>query len=211
MTIDDIIAIAQRVHDAERMHFGASSTRQQRNEHWARIIGIVHHGHPAYNPTPDARWCLKDPDGDGARPQSDDVVVFAPTREFWDCIPGAGADGYRFQATYEGPLPMEQFVYAPPRPADSGVVLPPPTPEPPPPAACGFQPSPDVRPDLQALQSRIDILTATVDTLTASNEALRGVVADLVVAVGNLKGPGDITFPVYKSSGFVKVVLHPQP
>ena len=114
VTIDDIIALAERVHDAEGMNFGASSTRAQRNEQWARIIGIVHHGHPGYNPAPDRRWHIKSA-GPG-RPQSDDVVVLMPSREYWDCIPGSGTNGYRFHATHDGVLGAEQYVFPPPVP-----------------------------------------------------------------------------------------------
>lgn len=119
----DIVALAQRVHDAERMNFGASSSRDQRNEQWERIIGIVAHGHPVYNPTPDPRWHIKR--ASASRPPSDDVAVLMPSREFWDFIPGAGADGYSFRATYDGVLPSDQIVYAPKRPADAGAVPPP--------------------------------------------------------------------------------------
>lgn len=118
MSIDDVIAIVRRVHDAERVNLGAGSTRDSRNAFWARAIGIVHHGHPVYNPTPDPQWCIKD--GGNGRPQSDDVVVSMPSRQFWDCIGGSGADGYSFRAAGPEILPPEQNVYAPPVPAGSG-------------------------------------------------------------------------------------------
>lgn len=125
MDINQFVELAERVHNAERMNFGSSSTRESRNRDWARIVGIAHHGHPSYNPTPDPQWHLKN--GGGGRPQSDDVVVSLPSRKFWDCIPSAGADGYRFQASGHGDeaLPSVQEVYAPPVPDGGGAVQPP--------------------------------------------------------------------------------------
>lgn len=125
MTIEDLVELAKRVHAAERMDFGANSSRDQRNAHWARIVGIAHWGHKDYNPTPDPQWHIKD--GGGGRPQSDDVAVSMPTRDFWDCIGGAGAVGYTFRPNYDGFLPPEQNVYPPPKP-NGGDELPPPPP-----------------------------------------------------------------------------------
>jgi hypothetical protein len=134
MEIDDIVALAERVHDSEGIWLGASSTREYRNAFWARVIGIVHHGHPSYNAHPDPRWHIKS--AGGGRPQSDDVVVLMPSREYWDCIPSAGADNYEFRATYHGVLDAGQDVYAPGVPSGGGPTPapPPPTPTPPPPA-----------------------------------------------------------------------------
>lgn len=116
VAIDDVSRIAQAIHDAEGVNIGAGSTREYRNDFWARVVGAVHWGLPPYNGTPDPSWCLKD--GGGGRPQSDDVIVKCATREFWDCIPGAGANGYRFSCSKDPhPLPGNQNVYAPPRPA----------------------------------------------------------------------------------------------
>jgi hypothetical protein len=63
-----------------------------------------------------------------------------PSREFWDCIGGAGAAGYTFRPNHDGVLPPAQNVYAPPKPAGwTGVAATPPRsgsasiPEPPPP------------------------------------------------------------------------------
>lgn len=125
MDINQFVELAERVHNAERMNFGSSSTREERNRQWARIVGIAHHGHKSYNPTPDPQWHLKN--GGGGRPQSDDVVVSLPSRKFWDCIPSAGADGYRFQASGHGDeaLPAVQEVYPPPVPDGGGAVQPP--------------------------------------------------------------------------------------
>lgn len=109
---DDVTAIAKRVHDAERWNLGAASTRDQRIEFWVRVVGIVHHGHPNFNPAGgDPSWCIKD--AGGGRPISDDVAVKCATREFWDFIGGAGADGYSFRANFDGLLPPEQNVYPP--------------------------------------------------------------------------------------------------
>jgi len=125
MTIHELVDIAKRVHDAEGVNIGSSSTREYRNRFWARVVGIAYHGHPVYNATPDKQWHLKD--GGNGRPQSDDVAVSMPSRHFWDCIPNAGADGYRFEASGDhGPLPPEQNVYPPPvSDGGGGVVAPP--------------------------------------------------------------------------------------
>ena len=130
MTIHEVVALAKRVHDAEGVTLGPASTRETRNAFWARAIGIVHHGHPTYNPIPDKQWHIKRAAG---RPQSDDVVVSLPSRQYWDCIPGAGQDGYRFEAQGPEILPMDQDVYAPPIPSGStgtggGTTPPPPKP-----------------------------------------------------------------------------------
>ena len=124
MTINELVQMAERIHDAERVNLGASSSREQRNAFWARVVGCAYWGHPAYNPTPDRQWHLKD--GGGGRPQSDDVVVSLPSRNYWDCIPNAGVDGYRFEAaSHTDTLPQIQNVYAPPKPAGgSGTVAP---------------------------------------------------------------------------------------
>jgi hypothetical protein len=119
--IHQVVAMARHVHDAEGMNFGASSTRDQRNAHWARIIGIVHHGHAVYNATPDPQWHLKR--ASPTRPPSDDVAVSMPSRHFWDCITSSGSNAYRFEPSGDhGPLPSDQIVFAPPVPADGGGV-----------------------------------------------------------------------------------------
>ncbi|MFN0314775.1 MAG: hypothetical protein ACKVQA_07045 [Burkholderiales bacterium] len=123
MTITELVAMAERIHDAEGVNLGASSSREQRNAFWARAVGCAHHGHPVYNLKADPRWHIKD--AGGGRPQSDDVAVSMPSREAWDCIPGAGSDGYRFEADAIGILPMGQNVYPPAKPAGSGAVVPP--------------------------------------------------------------------------------------
>ena len=64
---------------------------------------------------PDPNWCVKD--AGGGRPQSDDVIVVCSTRDAWDLIGGAGANGYSFHEDYLGRLPSVQNVYPPPRSA----------------------------------------------------------------------------------------------
>lgn len=125
MNIDQFVDLAKRVHDAEGMNFGSSSKREDRNRLWERIVGIAHWGHPKYNRAPDKQWCIKN--AGGGRPQSDDVVVSVPSRKFWDCIPGAGADGYWFQANghCDEALPSVQEVYAPRKPQGYVEVFPP--------------------------------------------------------------------------------------
>ncbi len=115
MTIHDLVAMAKRIHDAEGWALGTASTRDTRNAFWARVVGCAHHGHPEYNVTPDPQWHLKS--AGGGRPQSDDVAVSMPSRAYWDCIAGVGAEGYQFIATgHVEPLPLEQEVFVPPVP-----------------------------------------------------------------------------------------------
>lgn len=169
---DKIAEIAQRVHNAERWSLGASSTRETRNEFWARVIGIVHWGHPTYNPTPDPSWCLKD--GGGGRPQTDDVATKCATREFWDCIGGVGADGYQFGCSGHGAdrLPAVQNVYPPPKPAgvgsgSGGGGTSPPAP-----------PQPAPAPDLTPILAKLDALAAQIAALTAKLDTLAGVIVE---------------------------------
>ena len=126
MTITQLVNMAERIHDAEHYDLGASSSREYRNAFWARVIGCAYHGHPVYNLFPDRQWHLKK--AGPTSPQSDDVATSMPSRQAWDCIPGAGADGYRFEADHIGVLPSGQVVYAPPVP--SGSATEPPEPEP---------------------------------------------------------------------------------
>ena len=143
MIIEELVTMAERIHDAEGFDLGAASTRESRNAFWMRVIGCAHFGHPVYNPAPDASWHVKD--AGGGRPMSDDTAVHLPSREAWDCIPGAGAGsydphqfnrdehgvrvpGYRFEAHALGVLPAAQHVYPPSSPSGSG---PAPTPAPP--------------------------------------------------------------------------------
>lgn len=121
VSIDQVVAIAKRVHDSEKWDLGAGSSREYRNRFWERVVGIVHFGHDVYNLTADARWHVKD--AGGGRAMSDDVIVLMPSREYWDCIPNVGGAVYSFQASAGGPLPLDQNVYAPRRPA-AGVVRP---------------------------------------------------------------------------------------
>ncbi len=179
VSIDRVPDIARAVHDAERINLGASSTRDSRNAFWARVVGIIHFGHPIYNPTPDPNWCIKD--GGSGRPQSDDVIVKCRSREFWDCIPGSGADGYSFRCSPDGVLPANQNVYIPPRPSGAGTgggnggggtVTPP--------AALNLQPVLDA---LAALTAKVDAiaalsfaareaaLNATIEAASAAHDA----------------------------------------
>jgi hypothetical protein len=128
MTIQQLVAMAQRIHDAEGWNLGASSTRETRNAFFGRVVGFAHWG-GTFNPTPDPQWHCKDPDGPGGgRPMSDDVAVSMPTRKAWDVITGAGADNYRFEASEPFYLPLDQFVFVPAKPADSGAPPAPPLP-----------------------------------------------------------------------------------
>jgi hypothetical protein len=161
MNIDDLTALAQRIHDAEGMDFGRNSTREQRNAQWARIVGIVHHGHPTWNPAPDPRWHIKR--ASEGRPQSDDVVVLLPSRAYWDIIGSAGADGYSFRVgAHPEPLEASQIVYAPPVPSGS---VPMPNPGTPPPNPGTPAPAPvacTCKADLERVTSALVALTNTV-------------------------------------------------
>jgi hypothetical protein len=119
MTITELVRMAKRIHDVEGWDLGSRSSRETRNAFLERVVGCAYWGHPAYNSQPDTQWHCKDPDGPGGRPASDDVVVSMPTRYAYDLIPGAGADGYRFEA-HGFDLGPEQFVFVPSKPNGAG-------------------------------------------------------------------------------------------
>lgn len=133
MTIEQLVVMAERIHNAEGWKLGAASSRETRNAFWARVIGCAYWGHPTYNLTPDTQWHLKK--ADPTRPQTDDIATSMPSRNHWDCIPNVGTDNYWFEATFHGALPSEQIVYAPPKPDGSGSGEQPQPPIPQPPAA----------------------------------------------------------------------------
>lgn len=229
MTIDEIVALAERVHNDEGHNLGASSTRESRNDYWERVVGMVHHGHPKYNATPDSRWHIKR--ASESRPPSDDVVVLMPERVFWDCIGGAGADGYTFRPNFDGPLPGDQIVYAPRVPvgavsapgggASSGGGGTPPTPAPPAPV-----PGPDYTAKLDTLLEAVAVLRSRVDAVSekldvirndasiAAHESLNAAVraSDIKTQIDNLPTPGSPTsFPAYEGRVFgSKVRLEPK-
>lgn len=132
MEINTLVEMAREIHRVSGINLGAASTREQRNVWWAFVVGCAHHGHRIWNPTPDPQWNLKRAAG---RPQSDDVVV-GHGRIAYDCITGAGSDGYRFDPTAIGVLPLDQEVYPPPIPDEGGI-------DPVPPALTPVQPYPD--------------------------------------------------------------------
>jgi hypothetical protein len=114
ISADEALSIIRQVHDAEGWNLGARSSREQRIEFLNRAVATLHYGHSRFNPRgPDSNWCVKD--AGGGRPQSDDVIVRCDSRDAWDLIGGAGADGYRFHLDYIGRLPGGQNVYPPPR------------------------------------------------------------------------------------------------
>ena len=62
----------------------------------------MHYGHSRYNPRgPDSNWCIKD--AGGGRPISDDVIVRCNSRDAYDLIGGAGANGYSWHVDPIGP------------------------------------------------------------------------------------------------------------
>lgn len=114
LTADDAIRVIRTVYDQEGFDITGRSTREQRNAFLMRAAGIVHFGHPAYNATPDPRWCVKDA-GQG-RPMADDVLVRCDTREAWDFVAGIGGSSPIWATTFIGTLPSMQNVYPPLRP-----------------------------------------------------------------------------------------------
>lgn len=111
---EEALSIIENVHNSERWDLGSRSSREQRIQFLFRAVATIHYGHSRYNPQgPDAGWCVKD--AGGGRPPSDDVLVRCDTRDAWDLIGSAGADGYRFHLDYIGQLPGNQNVYPPPR------------------------------------------------------------------------------------------------
>jgi hypothetical protein len=111
--VQEAVGILIRVHDDLRYDLGRNSTRDSRNAWLSAAVAAVHYGHPRFNAAgPDPSWCIKN--GGGGRPQSDDVLVLCQSRDAWDLVGGAGANGYFFHIDYIGRLPGVQEVYAPP-------------------------------------------------------------------------------------------------
>lgn len=114
--INEALGIIVGYHNGIRANLGSGSSRDSRNAFWASAVATIHYGHGRWNSKgPDSGWCIKD--GGAGRPQSDDVLVRCASRDAWDMIGGAGADGYRFHTDFLGRLPGEQNVYPPPRSA----------------------------------------------------------------------------------------------
>jgi hypothetical protein len=112
--INEAWSIIVDVHNRLGYDLGSSSTREQRVDFLWTAVATIHYGHPTFNPRgPDSNWCVKD--AGGGRPPSDDVLVQCGSRDAWDLIGGAGANGYTFHLDYLGRLPSEQNVYPPPR------------------------------------------------------------------------------------------------
>ena len=113
---NEALQIIRTVHDTERWNLGSGTTREHRIGFLFRAVATIHYGHSRYNPAgPDSKWCVKD--AGGGRPPSDDVIVRCDTREAYDLIGSAGADGYSFHLDSIGRLPSDQNVYPPPRSA----------------------------------------------------------------------------------------------
>jgi hypothetical protein len=111
---NEVLAIIINYHNASRADLGRNSTRESRVAFFWSAMAIVHFGHPQFNPAGgDPGWCVKD--AGGGRPPSDDVIVRCGSRDSWDIIGGAGANGYSFHLDYIGRLPGDQNVYPPPR------------------------------------------------------------------------------------------------
>jgi len=105
--------IIVRFHNEARWNLGSGSSREDRVAFLWSAVAAIHFGHPVWNPAGgDPGWCVKD--AGGGRPPSDDVLVRCDTRDAWDLIGGAGANGYSFHQDYLGRLGGEQNVYPPP-------------------------------------------------------------------------------------------------
>jgi hypothetical protein len=116
ISINEALQIIKGVHDAEGWNLGSSSSRQQRIDFILRAIAVVHYGHSRFNQRGgDNDWCAKD--AGGGRPISDDVIVRCGSRDAYDLIGGAGANGYSFHIDSIGVLPGNQNVFPPPRSA----------------------------------------------------------------------------------------------
>lgn len=112
--LSEAFGIIVRIHNDLRFNLGSSSSRQSRIDFLWAAVAAVHYGHPRFNPQGgDPGWCVKD--GGSGRPPSDDVLVRCGSREAWDLIGGAGANGYNFHLDFVGRLPGDQNVYPPPR------------------------------------------------------------------------------------------------
>lgn len=116
ISLNEALSLIEGFHNGIGANLGSRSSRDGRNAFLASAVANIYYGHVRWNPKgPDNSWCIKD--GGNGRPQSDDVIVKCQTREAWDLIGGAGADGYRFHTDFIGILPREQNVYPPPRSA----------------------------------------------------------------------------------------------
>lgn len=113
MSAREALNILIRVHNELRYNLGSGTTRDSRVQWLWTGMAAVHYGHYKFNPSGgDRQWCVKD--AGGGRPPSDDVMVRCNTREAWDVVGGAGANGYGFHLDYLGILSNEQNVYPPP-------------------------------------------------------------------------------------------------
>lgn len=109
----EALALIVNFHDMTGADIGSSSTRESRIDFFFSAVAVVHYGHPVFNPNGgDRGWCVKD--AGAGRPPSDDALARCSTREAWDTIASAGADGYSFHLDYLGILPGGQNVYPPP-------------------------------------------------------------------------------------------------
>ena len=101
------------IHNTLRIDLGSRSTRDFRVDFLFAAVAAIHYGHPRFNAAgPDPSWCVKD--AGGGRPPSDDVLVLCQSRDAWDLIASAGANGYFFHDDYLGKLPGGQNIYPPP-------------------------------------------------------------------------------------------------
>jgi hypothetical protein len=112
--VEEALSLVRTMHDRMGVDLGSRSTRDSRVAFFFSAVAAIHYGHPVWNPGgPDPDWCVKD--AGGGRPPSDDVIARCGSRDAWDLILSAGADGYQFHLDYIGRLPGDQNVYPPPQ------------------------------------------------------------------------------------------------
>jgi hypothetical protein len=196
LNVQDVYTIVQAVYAGEGFKPGAGTTREQRNAMWDAALACVYYGHPRYNTAGgDTRWMNKR--ATPSSPATDDVVVFAPTREYWDFITDAGAASWRFALSgHADLLPASQVLFAPDvrsLPPVSGTPIIPPTvttppqpPAPPAPTVCS------AATDVATLKAQMTSIVELLQIVVSGQAALGGDLRGVEVAVGRLaEGIGD--------------------
>lgn len=176
MTEEDVFQIVKAAHELMDWRPNGSTSREQRNRWFEAAVAAVHYGHPVLNPGGgDLRWQIKN--AGGGRPQSDDIVVHAPTRAYFDLISATGTDGYQWGiGRHHDTLPAAQEVYPPSRESlhlfDTLGVPTEPTPEPGPGPAPTPTPTPTPAPFPPEVTTLLQHVWARLDELAVGFTAL---------------------------------------
>jgi len=180
ISIAEAYNIVKRVHQDMGWVPNGASSREQRNAWWEAAVAAVHYGHPLFNPVGgDRDLCIKS--AGGGRPQSDDIIVRASTREYWDFIVSTGSNGYYWNLTsHSDRLSAEQVVYPPSR--DALELLPGPVA---PPVVEPGEPQPEPEPPTGDLARDIADLKAMVASLVESQTLILNGLGAAAVAVGD--------------------------